>query len=578
MRCSRTNGSVLLLGTLLSMGSACYSGIDGFDGADLGPGPGSAGDPGEGGGDDSEPPGPSGVPEDGALLPTSMVRLSASRYRNTIADLFSPQIADALVLDEIPESSGWSSIGSRDVVLSIDNVVVYERAAQQIASAAVEDPQWQARWAGCEPVGVIDAACASEILGGIGGRLFRRPLDEDERSRYVAIAVAAAEDGQDFWVGLRYALTGMLISPSFTHLVEVGESRGDYFAYTDYELASRLSYLLWDTTPDEVLLEAAAAGRLGTIEGLEEQFDRMVADAGRVAQGIRAFSYDLLQLRGLDHSLVDPNLFPGFSGPVRESLEEGTLRMMVDMALSDEREFLAVLESGFTYADGNLAGYYEQLAPDAAMQRIELPADGLRVGLLTEPSLLATTSGAGVTSPTRRGRFIFSRLLCATIPPPPPDVADDLPAPPEGTTRREQLEQHMEDPACAACHQFMDPLGFALEHFDPVGQIQLTDGGQPIDARGTLGEVAFDGARSLSETLLEHEDLRGCFARHVVSYVTGAAPAAEYEWIIDGVERDYAESNGDLVAIWRGLVRSDAFRFGLRPREEVMLEPGAEGE
>ncbi|MEM9462060.1 MAG: DUF1592 domain-containing protein [Myxococcota bacterium] len=578
MRYSRTHGSWLLVGTLLSTSSACYSGLDAADSADPGPGMGSAGEPPSEDDDDDESPGPSEVPEDGELLPISMVRLSASRYRNTIADLFSAQIADALALDEIPESSGWSSIGARDVVLSIDNVVAYERAALQVASAAVVDPTWRSRWAPCEPTEVVDTACMNEILEGFGGHLFRRPLDDNERARYVAVAIAAAEDAQDFWGGLRYALTGMLISPRFTHLVEIGEPRGEYFAYTDFELASRLSYLLWDTTPDDGLLAAASAGRLSTPEGLEEQFDRMVADTERVAQGIRAFSYDLLQLRSLDHSLVDTSVFPGFTEAVRESLEEGTLMMMVDMALHDEREFLAVLESGFTYADGALAEYYDELGPEAVMQRIELQADSLRVGLLTEPSLLAATSGSAATSPTRRGRFIFSRLLCAEIPPPPPDVANDLPAPPEGTTRREQLQQHMEEPACASCHQFMDPLGFALEHFDPVGRIQLTDGGKPIDASGTIDGVAFDGARSLSEALLQHEELRGCFARHVYSYVTGAAPAAEYRWIIDGVEQDYAESGGDVIAIWRSLVLSDAFRFGHRAREEVMLEPSAEGE
>lgn len=511
--------------------------------------------------------GPSNVPEDGELLPLTMQRLTASRYRHAVRDLFGAEIAEGLALEEDPTSDGWIAIGARDVAVSPANVIAYESSAAGIASAAVEDAAWRGRWASCEPSGAVDEGCARSVVDGLGLRLFRRPLREDELDRWTVVATTAASDLGDFWEGFGYALTGMLLSPHFTHIVEVGDDASEHRSYSDYEMASRLSFLLWDTTPDEALLEAAAAGDLTTSAGVQAQVERMLADEDHVAEGLRAFAFDLLQLSALEHSLVSKESYPEFTREVRDSMREASLRTMVDMALHDDREFLAVLEAGFAYADSNLAPYYEGVGPGDSMRRVELDEASMRAGLLTEPSLLAATSSFDATSPTRRGKFVRTRLLCTEIPPPPENVANDLPPRDEGTTRREQLLVHMEVPECAACHESMDPLGFGLEHFDAVGLLQLQDAGKPVDATGQLDGVDFEDARSLSRAVLEHPKLRRCFAEHLYRYATGNRVEDEYAWAVDEIEAAYDDSGGDLLEIWSRLARSDVFRFGGEPRQ-----------
>jgi hypothetical protein len=558
MRCSHERRSALLGLVVVGGASACYHGLDGddrFGSADAG---GSA----SGSADDTD--GPSGVPGDGELPSIAMSRLTESRLRNAVRDLFSAELAANLELPENLSAHGWVAIGAREIAPSLADVADYEAAARSIAQWAVTDEAWRTRWTSCDTLAPAPGPCAREIVAQFGGRLFRRPLVDDEVERYGAVFDTSFAATGEFWSAFEYPLTAMAMSPNFTHVVEVGAPSGDHVRLTDHELATRLAFLLWDSTPDDALLDAAASGTLGQAAGLEAQIERLLVDEGRLADGVRAFADDLFELGLVRHARFDPEMFADVDDAMLGAMRSAVMDLAVAMT-DDPREFLAILDAGFAIVDDPLAGHYGHAA--AGPSRIELEPTGLHVGLLTEPGMLAARASYDVTSPTRRGRFIRTRLLCTEIPDPPPDVEMDLPAAPTGTTRREHLQSHLAEIACKGCHLPIDPLGFGLEHFDPVGRIQLEDNGAPVDASGELDGVAFDGARTLSAAVLEHPGLRPCFASHLVRFALGIEVGPSLEWIAADVEASYTRENGDLVVLLAEIARSDAFRFGSGLRE-----------
>ncbi|MBP7287253.1 MAG: DUF1588 domain-containing protein [Nannocystaceae bacterium] len=540
---------------------ACYHGLD-DDGRFASQG-GDATTDDDGASDDG---GPNGVPDDGDLPTLSMSRLTRSRLRHAVGDLFSPALAAALVLPDDLSVQGWVAIASRELTPSRGDVAAYEAAAREIAAWAVADDAWRARWGACAGDGTAPADCARSIVQAFGLRLFRRPLTDDELERYTAIFELAQQQLPEFWPAFSYPLTAMVLSPNFTHVIEHGREVGDALALDDYELAARLSFLLWDTTPDDALLEAAAAG-LGDAARYEAEIVRMLEDDARIDDGVRAFATDMFDLALVERARIDPERFPELDDAMLHSMRAAVAELAVAMR-HDGREFLAILDAGFAFADPQLAGHYGQSIAGDQLTRVELGAAQPRVGLLTEPGMLTARSSYALTSPTRRGRFIATRLLCRDVPDPPPNVPTDLGEPPSGTTRREQVEQHLERPDCAGCHAAVDPLGFGLEQFDAIGRVQTQDNGVSIDASGQLDDVVFDDARSLARALLDHPELRPCFARQLARYALGVEIDHEpaLAWIASAFEQAYRDRGGDLVATLADFARSDAFRFarGLR--------------
>jgi hypothetical protein len=549
MSCGRECSIVLWLCT-----TACYRGNEDDPAGEPTAGPGSEGDEGA-------DEGPAEVPDGAALPEIAMSRLTSARMRNTVRDLFAAELAADLVLPDDPSALGWKSIGAREIGSSRSDVAAYEVAARDIAAWAVTDPVWIARWPGCTPLAASDGACARALVEDIGLRLFRRPLQTEEIERFGAVFDLAAATTGEFWAAFEYPLAAMLLSPHFTHVIASGESDGGALRYSDYEIATRLAYALWNTTPDDALLTAAGQGRLSDVDGLAAEVERMTADEARMADGVHAFADDLFELDLVTRARLDPERFADADDGLLAAMRDATAALAVETALHDPREFLAVIEAGFAFVDGRLAPHYGQLVDGDARVRIELDAAEVHVGLLTEPGMLAARSSWDVTSPTRRGRFVRTRMLCQAIPDPPPGIEMGLPTAPTGTTRRQQLASHVEDPTCAACHTAMDPIGFGLEHFDASGRVQELDNGAPIDASGELDGVAFTDARGLSRALFEHPNLRPCFARQLVRWVHGIEPGADHEWMVDDVAQSYVDHHGDFVALMAAIASSESFRW-----------------
>ncbi|MDX2053460.1 MAG: DUF1588 domain-containing protein [Polyangiaceae bacterium] len=501
------------------------------------------------------------APAEFGLGPAAMTRLTSAAYLNTLRDIFGGEYARGVATEPDFVVSGLTSIGARSASVSRAGVRLYDTAANSLAERAFGDANFRATWLGCVPTGPADATCAAAFVSKVGRRLFRRPLSVDEVTRYANVILATGASAQDFMVGAKFALVGMLLSPKFNHLVELGvPESGGRLSYTDHELAARLSYTLWNTTPDEPLLSAADTGALVGGNTLTAQTDRLLADEARLADGARDMATDLYALSKVDSVNKDAARFTQDSPTLRASMREATLRLAADTWVAQQAELTSIFESQVAFVDANLAPLYAVGPPAIGFARLVLATESPRIGLLTEPSLLTMLAGPNLTSPTKRGRFIRERILCGTIPDPPPNVDMGIPVTAVGQTRREQGADHMKTPACKGCHSAMDPLGFGLEQFDALGQFQATDNGQPVDASGELDGVPFSDARGLARALRTNPALIDCTVKTLFRHVVGRLEDATEQAAVDSTVAYYAEVNGQLRPLLRRLVLSESFR------------------
>ncbi|MEO7798667.1 MAG: DUF1592 domain-containing protein [Opitutaceae bacterium] len=355
--------------------------------------------------------------------------------------------------------------------------------------------------------GLVPREAAQEIITRFATKAFRRPLRPGEVEKSLSFFDASQKRGEQFELGIRAALYRVLMSPDFLFRVEMdppGVKEDTSYAVNEFELASRLSYFLWNSMPDDELLGLAGKGQLR--KNLVKQVERMVKD-GKSTSFLQNFSEQWLTLRKLDLISPDPVMFPAYDHDLKESMIRESVLFFTAIARED-RSVLQLLNADFTFVNEALAKLYgvEGVTGDAFV-RVKAPPN--RGGVLTMASLLALNSNATRTSPVKRGKFILEEILNAPPPPPPPDV----PALEEGKqlsgTLRQIMEQHRANPTCASCHSKMDPLGFAFENFDAIGAWRDKDsGGFPIDASGVLPDgKSFSGATGLKEVLDTKKEL-----------------------------------------------------------------------
>jgi hypothetical protein len=326
-------------------------------------------------------------------------------------------------------------------------------------------------------------------------------------------------------------------------------------------MATRLSYFLWDTTPDDALLAAAEAGDLVTDAGIDTQADRLLADP-RARQGVRTFFDEMLRLYTLDELSKDPAVFVHMSEKVGPSARAETLALAEWLTFDEDADYRDFYTSTTTFLDTKLAAIYAVPAPSmTGLAQAELPEDGGRRGFFGQVSFLAQAAHPTSTSPTRRGKFIREVVLCTPLAPPPADVDTSIPAPSTGyPTMRDRLEEHMTNPSCSGCHMLTDPIGLGFEQFDGLGGLRLTENGNVIDPSGDLDGAAFADAWGLAGAVHDNPKLGPCFAQTLYQYATGhAATDAEddlVEWHADG----FAENGYRVLWLLRDLVASPAFR------------------
>ncbi len=524
---------------------------------------------GGGGSDVTPPPGSAGLDPDPVFVPPprqtpftvdgGLQRLSAAQFANTITDLFGAKFAANLEVEVDFRGLGFTSIGGRQVPVSPSGVRKYEDTAIKLAAAILADLEQRRLWIDCTPAGPADAACMRQFVAKVGRRLFRQPLSGAELDRHAQVGGNAAKALNDFHAGARYALTGLLLSPRFTYHAEVGEDTPAGRRLTGFEQGSRLSYLIWGTTPDEPLLQAAGAGQLADAGQLAAQVDRLLGDGPRVARGLRGFVEGYVGLHLLADTPKDTVKFPVASPAGKATMSEALHRMVNAVLVEGDRGFADIFSSGFVFANKVNAPALGLTLSNTELVRTPLPPDGLRVGLLTEPAVLTMTARQSETSPTLRGKFV-NELLCFVPPPPPADAVTTLGERQTGTSKRQQIEAHMDLPACATCHELMDPVGFGLENFDAVGAIQLRDNGVEVDATGNLRGEPFDGPRELSALVARHDDTTSCFVERVYSHALGHAPVEDEAWVVSAlVERVRRVGGGRYAELMRDIVLSPGF-------------------
>ena len=414
----------------------------------------------------------------------------------------------------------------------------------------------------CDPAPGDEAACADEILRAFGKRAWRRPLVDDEVAGLVTIVQTALVDGQTFEQAIALGLQALLVSPHFLFRVEIDPDPGSLEPHLlgDYELASRLSYFLWSTMPDDELMALADDGALQDLDVLEEQVRRMMQDE-RAKALVDNFAGQWLYLRNIDGIVKDYEAFPEFDAELEASMRTEA-ELFLGTFVTENRSLRDLLVGADTFVDARLAEHYGIPAPEGeGFTRVSL--EGLpRRGLLTQPGLMSVLSHPVTTSPVKRGKWVLEQLMCIHPPPPPPEVEIPPLEPEVGGTMREQLEQHRTDPTCASCHSMMDPIGLGLEHYDALGRYRDEDAGMPIDASGNLptGET-FENALQMVEALADSEDFAHCTAHKTLTYALGREPGLSDIPYMDEIVAELEAADMTLEALLLAIVTSDTFRM-----------------
>jgi hypothetical protein len=414
--------------------------------------------------------------------------------------------------------------------------------------------------------GQHNAACARLDLGHLARFAFRRPVTTDEVSRLVDLVAKGQNDGMTFEQAMRTGLEAILVSPNFLFRIERDPKPDDPTAVhpvNDYELASRLSYFLWSSMPDDPLLDTAAAGHLHDPNVLSAQVHRMLKDPKSDAF-VTNFFGQWLELRNLDSVQPDPDDFPAFNAQLRLAMYTET-KLFVESIVREDRSIIDLLNGKYTFLNEKLAKFYG--IPGVIgnqFRRVEL--DGTqRSGVLTQASVLTVTSYPNRTSPVLRGKWILENVLNAPPPPPPPGVGSiDAAGGPLAGTMRQQMEKHRANPTCASCHMRMDPLGFALENYNAVGRWRTEDAGQPVDASGTLPDgKSFRGSAELKGLLAgNREAFAECLTEKLMTYALGRGLEGYDRPAVKQIVRDLSANNYRFSALISGIVNSAPFQMG----------------
>ena len=429
-------------------------------------------------------------------------RLTREQYNNTIRDLLGVHTRPA---DRFPaDGGGGGGFDNNASTLFVPPILLekYLEAATEVLDQA--DPKVWRVVSPTEPGTEDDAA--RKCVARFATRAFRRPVQDGEVERFMRLFRASWSRGRSFDESVKLALRGVLVSPNFLFLVEKVDARGDApIRVTDFELASRLSYFLWSSMPDETLFDLAARGTLHEPQVLDAQVKRMLAD-GKSRAFAESFAGQWLRVNILAISVEpDKGKFPTYTPELREAMTEEPIAFF-HAILKEDKPITDLLGADYTYLNDKLAQHYGvEGVSGSEFRRVEL-TDPNRGGVLGMAAILTLTSYAQRTSPVLRGKWVLEELLGTPPPPPPPDVKVLPPgdAPKDNLTFRQRLEQHRVKPQCAACHAKLDPLGFGLEYFDPIGRWRGDIGGGPVDASGklTTGET-FVGPAELKEILVK---------------------------------------------------------------------------
>jgi hypothetical protein len=505
------------------------------------------------------------------LVPSVLARLTATQYQNTLRDLFAPTAIPDLGIPADISVEGFDNNASAQTP-SAALIEAYHGAAVSLATAAMASP---AQLLGCTPVTRADEdACATTFLASFGRRAFRHPLTATESSNLQAFYSAERTGGSDFNTAMTLTTEAILQSPTFLYRVELGtpivggagaSATTQLVQLTPYEMASRLSFLVWNTMPDEGLFAAAESGSLAAPDGLEAEARRLLADP-RAHDAVANFHSQWLELSKINTLVKSADVFPTFT-PATATAMRASADKFVDDIFFGDGTLTALLTDPNAWVNDTLAPLYGVPAPGSAtLSRVPVDATQ-RSGILTNVGLLAGFAHETTESPVLRGVFVLDRLICATPPPPPPNVNTAPPAASPGvaqTTRQQFATQH-EQGTCAGCHHLIDGVGFGFEHYDALGQWRTTDSGLPVDSSGWLpsdGDLSgtFDGAVELGQRLAASVTVRSCLASKWLRYALGVDHTGITSTQLQPIVDAFVASGSNMRELVVAIAKSDAFR------------------
>ena len=514
--------------------------------------------------------------------PAPLRRLTNEEYTNALADLFPSVTASALGLPVLPADATVAGFDNAAEAQQPSDVRIsrYEAIAGAYAHALVSDTDALRALVGCPDwsTPALADACARAFVVDVGGRVFRRPVTDDERDRFTA-RFHGWQIAVDFAGATELTLSAMLQSPQFIYRPEPAPpdvARGRTVALDPFAMATRLSFFLWKSTPDDALLLAAKNGQLVSEADVRAQATRMLADP-RARRVLYSFHRQWL---GLDRVLLDehavrtPEVDPGWTTATQAAAMIET-QLFIENTLAQGGTFRDLLESRRAWVNGDAARVYRiNPLPDPARWTEVLLPENERAGLLTRAAFLAGYSHRGATSPPVRGNWLELRLLCQLPVSPPPGVDLSQPKAQPGAglqTNRMLFESRTKPPACQGCHANLNGVGFGFEHYDAAGRFQTVENGLAIDSTGEINgtdvDGSFDGALALSTRLARSSAVHRCATERWVRFAVGRAPDDAEAEVIRRLGQRFHESQGDVRALLVDLVSSDTFRFQKVTRE-----------
>ncbi|MEZ4458541.1 MAG: DUF1592 domain-containing protein [bacterium] len=514
----------------------------------------------------SNPSNPSTPAEFQHADPT-MRRLTSTEYRNTVQDVLG---AGYMVPESLPPdaaTNGWTSIAMSSITVSPSGVDQYEAAGFELAEHVIGTPTLRNAIVPCADGNPLDLACMRQMVENIGPKLWRRPMTEMEVNAYAQPGAIAAQTLGSFDEGAKFALAGLLQSPNFLYRIEYGEpdpERPGLRKLTGYEVASKLSYLIWGTVPSEYTLQLARDGKLSTPEQIRDEAERMLA-AQQAREHMGDFWDEYLELTHLETQVKDSFVYPDFTPGLASEMRQETLKFMEYLVFDERADMREMFTSRTTFVNPRLAEIYRlpaELTPARDFEQIEMPVDAHRQGILGHASILTVQSHAVATSPTYRGKFIKTALLCDPPPPPPPSVVAVLPEPDPNAgeqTLRQRLEGYFSEPSCGACHQLTDVIGFSLESFNAIGGYRELDNGLPIDTTGNYNGTAFDDMKGFTDILAQDPEAMSCMARRTYRHVMGHVEDEKDEPLVQEIEAKFVASGYRFKELMLDIVGSEAF-------------------
>jgi hypothetical protein len=485
--------------------------------------------------------------------------LTREQYDNAVRDLLGVEGHPSLSLSADEKLAAFFSNSVSPVTrLSVEQ---YADAAEEVALRAVDSGL--DTFPGCSD-GSQHAACADSFIQSFGRRVFRRPLAADEAQRYRGLF--AGHQARGYAQAIRVVLQTLLQSANFVYHLELtpAPSGSGVTPLGGYEMASRLAFALWNTTPDVELLDAAGSGKLDTKEGLRAEAERLLA-SDRARDALASFHLQWLGLDNVADTAKDTALFPQFTPAIKAAMRDETVAFADFVVRRGDGRLATLLSAPFTVASPDLLALYGASAAPAVDGTVSL-APTERAGLLTQGAFLAAHSHANQTSPVHRGLAVRKNLLCTDLPDPPMNVDNTPPEPDPNATTRQRFEQHRADPSCVGCHTLLDPIGVGFEAYDAIGRYRTTENGLQLDTAGELVSAgaasgAFRGAVELAKRLSTSAEVRDCVKKQWFRFSLGRLEGAEDACTLRSLAQDFEASDFNVKSLLVALVTSDAFRY-----------------